>query len=57
MLFSLSVGTVLSLGIRKWSGKFQSELAMLRDMFSLFDSGDILLTDRYLCSYMEIAVL
>ncbi len=57
VLFSLSVGTVLSLGIRRWSGKFQSELAMLRDMFGLFDSGDILLTDRYLCSYMEIAVL
>jgi hypothetical protein len=57
VLFSLSVGTVLSLGIRRWAGKFQSELAMLRDMFPLFDSGDILLTDRYLCSYMEIAVL
>ena len=57
VLFSLSVGTVLSLGIRRWAGKFQSELAMLRDMFSLLDSGDILLTDRYLCSYMEIAVL
>ena len=57
VLFSLSVGTVLSLGIRRWAGKFQSELAMLRDMFGLFDSGDILLTDRYLCSYMEIAVL
>ena len=57
VLFSLSVGTVLSLGLRRWAGKFQSELAMLRDMFGLFDSGDILLTDRYLCSYMEIAVL
>jgi len=57
VLFSLSVGTVLSLGIRRWAGKFQSELAMLREMFPLFDAGDILLTDRYLCSYMEIAVL
>ena len=57
VLFSLSVGTVLSLGIRRWAGKFQSELAMLRNTFSLFDSGDILLTDRYLCSYLEIAVL
>lgn len=57
VLFSLSVGTVLDLGIRRWAGKFQSELAMLRGMFSLFDSGDVLLSDRYLCSYMEIAVL
>ncbi len=57
VLFSLSVGTVLSCGIRRWAGKFQSEWAMLRDMFPLFDSGDVLLTDRYLCSYLEIAVL
>lgn len=57
VLFSLSVGTVLDLQLRRWSGKFQSELAMLRDMFSLFAAGDVLLTDRYLCSYLEIAVL
>lgn len=57
VLFSLSVGTVLDLGIRRWAGKFQSELAMLRDMIPTFDPGDVLLTDRYLCSYMEIALL
>ncbi len=57
VLFSLSVGTVLDLGIRRWAGKFQSELAMLRDMIATFDAGDVLLTDRYLCSYMEIALL
>ncbi len=57
MLFSLSVGTVLDLGIRRWAGKFQSELSMLRDMIAGLDEGDVLLTDRYLCSYMEIALL
>jgi hypothetical protein len=57
VLFSLSVGTVLDLGIRRWAGKFQSELAMLRDMISSLQAGDVLLTDRYLCSYMEIALL
>jgi hypothetical protein len=57
VLFSLSVGTVLDLGIRRWAGKFQSELAMLRDMIAGLDAGDVLLTDRYLCSYMEIALL
>lgn len=57
VLFSLSVGTVLDLGICRWKGKFQSELAMLRAMFEMFEAGDVLLTDRYLCSYMEIAVL
>ena len=57
VLFSLSVGTVLDLGIRRWAGKFQSELAMLRDMIAGLFAGDVLLTDRYLCSYMEIALL
>jgi Transposase DDE domain len=57
VLFSLSVGTALDLQLRRWSGKFQSELAMLRAMLSQFDPGDVLLTDRYLCSYMEIALL
>ena len=50
VLFSLSVGTVLNLGIRRWAGKLQSELAMLRDMIAELDRGDVLLTDRYLCS-------
>jgi hypothetical protein len=57
VLFSLSLGTVLDLGIRRWAGKFQSELAMLRDMIAGFDADDVLLADRYLCSYMEIALL
>jgi hypothetical protein len=57
VLFSLSVGTVLNLGIRRWAGKLQSELAMLREMIADLDAGDVLLTDRYLCSYMEIALL
>jgi len=57
VLFSLAAGTVLDLGIRRWAGKFQSELAMLRDMIPRLCRGDVLLVDRYLCSYMEIALL
>ncbi len=57
VLFSLAVGTVLELGIRRWAGKFQSELAMLRDMIPSLQKGEVLLTDRYLCSHMEIALL
>lgn len=57
VLFSLSVGSVLDLGLRRWAGKFQSELAILRDMWDRFNPRDLLLTDRYLCSHMEIAVL
>jgi hypothetical protein len=57
VLFSLAVGTVLDLGIRRFAGKFQSELAMLRDQIPSLQAGEVLLTDRYLCSYMEIALL
>lgn len=57
VLFSLVTGAVLDLGIRKWAGKFQSELAILREMFSQLAAGDVLLSDCYLCSFMEIAVL
>jgi hypothetical protein len=57
VLFSLSVGTVFDLGIRRWAGKLQSELSMLRDMMATLEKGDVLLADRYLCSYMEIALL
>lgn len=57
VLFSLAVGTVLELGIRRWAGKYQSELAMLREMIPSLQKGEVLLTDRYLCSHMEIALL
>ncbi len=57
VLFSLAVGTVLDLGIRRWAGKFQSELAMLRDMIPSLQANDVLLTDCFLCSYMEIALV
>jgi hypothetical protein len=57
VLFSLAVGTVLELGIRRWAGKHQSELSMLRDIIPSLEAGEVLLTDRYLCSYMEIALL
>jgi hypothetical protein len=57
VLFSLAVGTVLDLGLRRWAGKFQSELAILRDMIPSLQAGDVLLTDCFLCSYMEIALV
>lgn len=57
VLFSLSAGSVLDLGIRRFAGKLQSELAILREMIPTLDAGDILLGDRYLCSFMELAWL
>jgi hypothetical protein len=56
-VFSLACGAVLDLGICRYRGKGQSELGLLRQLWHRFPSGSILLADRYICSYFEIALL
>ena len=56
-LFSLSCGAVLDLRICKYAGKGQSELSLLRKLMGVFRPGDILLTDRLMCSWREMAML
>jgi hypothetical protein len=55
--FSLSCGAVIDLGICRNSGKGNSELGMLRKMWSILHSGDVLLADRYMCAWHEIFLL
>ena len=55
--FSLSCGAVIDLGICCNSGKGNSELGMLRKMWSILHSGDVLLADRYMCAWHEIFLL
>ncbi len=52
--FSLSCGAVLDLAVCSYSGKGHSELGMLRKLWDLLLPGDILLADRYMCSWHEI---
>jgi Transposase DDE domain len=56
-VFSLACGAVLDLGICRYAGKGQSELGMLRTLWDLFVPGDVLLADRLLCSWAEMALL
>jgi hypothetical protein len=56
-VFSLACGAVLDLGICRYAGKGQSETGLLRKLWSLFRPGDVVLGDRLLCSWMEIATL
>ena len=56
-VFSLACGAVLDLGICRYRGKGQSELGLLRQLWHRFPSGSILLADRYICSYFELALL
>ncbi len=56
-VFSLACGAVLDLGICRYAGKGQSDLGLLRKLWKLFHPGDVVLGDRLLCSWMEIATL
>ncbi|QDU40507.1 Transposase DDE domain protein [Maioricimonas rarisocia] len=56
-VFSLSCGAVLDLAICRYQGKGQSELGLLRSLWNLFAAGDVLLADRYICSWYELMEL
>jgi hypothetical protein len=57
VVFSLAVGTVLEAAIGPYQGKQTSELALLRLVIGRFQPGDIVLADRFFCSYWVIAAL
>jgi hypothetical protein len=55
VVFSLAVGTVLEAAIRPYQGKGTGETAMLRDLAPAFQTGDVLLGDRYFSGYWDLA--
>jgi hypothetical protein len=57
VVFSLAVGTVLEAAMGRYQGKQTSELALLRMVIDEFRPGDIVLADRFFCSYWVIAAL
>ena len=57
VVFSLAVGTVLEAAMGRYQGKPTSELALLRMVIDQFRPGDIVLADRFYCSYWLIAAL
>jgi len=57
VLLSLAVGTVLDANYGPYQGKETGETALFRALHHQLDDGDILLADRYFCSYFEIALL
>jgi len=56
-LISLSCGAILDLGICRYAGKGQSESGLLRGLWGLFRSGDVMLADRLLCAWTEMVML
>ena len=57
VLLSLATGMVADLEIGPYAGKETGETALLRNLLHRLRGGDILLADRYYCSYFLIAIL
>ena len=56
-IFSLSTGAIIDLGIGGYSGRSQGELSLLRQLIGVFLPGDVMLADRLMCSWREMAML
>lgn len=57
VLLSLATAMVSGMAIGPYSGKETGELALMRELIDQLDPNDILLADRYFCSYFMIALL
>ncbi len=57
VLMSLASGLLKDMALGPYAGKETGETALLRQLFDRFGPGDIVLADRYYCSYFMIALL
>lgn len=57
VLLSLATAMVEAMAIGPYQGKETGETALLRELLAHLSAGDILLADRYYCSYFLIALL
>ena len=57
VLLSLASGMLTGMAVGSYAGKETGESALLRSLLGRFKRGDILLADRYYCSYFMIAML
>jgi putative transposase len=56
-ILSLATACVLALGLGPYSGKETGETALLRSLLESMSEGDLLVLDRYYCSFLMIALL
>ena len=57
VLLSLATAMLSGMAVGPYSGKQTGELALMRQLLDPLDPDDILLADRYYCSYFMIALL
>jgi len=56
-IFSLSCGAIIDLGICRYAGKGQGEISVFRTLWDFFRPGDVVLTDRLICTWRELLTL
>jgi hypothetical protein len=56
VLIGLATGTVLGTAVGPWRGKQTGETALFRTLLASLRTGDVLVADRYYCSYWLIAL-
>jgi len=56
VLLGLATGTLLDAAMGRYSGKETGETALLRTLLDGLRAGDVLVADRYYCSYWMIAL-
>ncbi|MFH1842865.1 MAG: IS4 family transposase [bacterium] len=56
-VLSLATAAVHDLAIGPYQGKQTGETALLRDILDCLDAGDVVVFDRYYCSFMMLALL
>jgi hypothetical protein len=57
VVLALAVGTVLDAAFCPYQGKENSELALFRHLHGKLSPGDVVLADRFFCSFFDIAEL
>ena len=57
MLFSLATGMLCDMAMGPYQGKETGEPALFRELLGRLEADDIVLGDRYYCSYFMIALL
>ena len=57
VLLSLATAMISDMAMGPYAGKETGETALLRELFGRLKRGDILLADRYFCSYFMLCLL
>jgi Transposase DDE domain len=56
-IISLACGAILNLGVCRYAGKGQGEVSLLRQLWDILRTGDVLLTDRLQANWANIVFL